>query len=92
MEEDIQFIFGIIQSQEPLQELWKEWRRLLDKHSNPYSRIILLVKKEEKLFSCTFFFCQLTNKQSIKILNVSSFLLQNSTVKSSILIGQNGIA
>lgn len=33
---DVQFIFGIIQTQEPVEELWQEWSRLLDECTNSH--------------------------------------------------------
>lgn len=49
MKEEIQFIFGIIQSQEPLQELGKKRSRLLDKHTDPYPWVFLFRQKGKSL-------------------------------------------
>lgn len=52
MDKNFDFIFGVIQSQEPLEEFRKKWSRLLDEHSDQHIGILLFIVTDRLIGMC----------------------------------------
>lgn len=49
VDKKFEFIFGVVQSQQSLEEFRKEWGWLLDEHSDLHIRILLFIVEERQI-------------------------------------------